>query len=122
MQATSVRRPEWARRAVRVPGHVDLEHRPAVQAAGDAGDWLTAGSCAGADPDDFFPPSWPEDRLVRREREARALAVCETCPVVAACLEHALATGVTHGIWGGRTEVQRARLRRERSGDLASRG
>lgn len=39
----------------------------------------------------------------------KALAVCARCPVRAVCEQHALATGEEYGVWGGRTETERAR-------------
>ncbi|MGH9213060.1 MAG: WhiB family transcriptional regulator [Acidimicrobiales bacterium] len=44
---------------------------------------------------------------------ARAKAVCALCPVWAECLAFGLHEG--HGIWGGLTRSERARLRRLRS-------
>lgn len=42
-------------------------------------------------------------------------AYCTRCPVIADCLEHALATNELEGVWGGRTPRQRRRMRRLRS-------
>ena len=38
-----------------------------------------------------------------------ALEVCARCPVTVECDDHARATGEEYGIWGGRTETERAR-------------
>ncbi|MEW6152604.1 MAG: WhiB family transcriptional regulator [Actinomycetota bacterium] len=43
---------------------------------------------------------------------AAALAVCRQCPVTDMCLALALRNGERHGVWGGTTERERARLRR----------
>lgn len=40
-----------------------------------------------------------------------ALAICNGCAVVEPCLEYALANFERFGIWGGRTEKERRRLR-----------
>ena len=52
----------------------------------------------------------------------RCLAECQFCnPVVRGeCLEYALANGEKFGIWGGLSERERRRLRRQRA--QASRG
>jgi hypothetical protein len=49
-------------------------------------------ACAGADPDTFFP----EDEVTL----ARALALCEVCPLTAMCRDLALARKES-GVWGG---------------------
>ena len=71
--------------------------------------WMTNAACLGCDPDMFFPArgeSW-----IWRD----AIAVCETCPVRVECLEFALDHNEKVGIWGGYTERQRRRMRRERA-------
>ena len=44
--------------------------------------WMAKGNCADRDPKIFFP----SDGI----GVARAKSICSTCPVQAACLEHAL--------------------------------
>ncbi len=41
--------------------------------------------------------------------------VCAACPVADACLEAALRNGEKDGIWGGTSERERRRIRRERN-------
>ena len=63
------------------------------------------GACLGADPELFFPEVG--------ESTQEAKAICATCPVTDPCREH----GLKHerfGIWGGMSERERRRLRRER--------
>lgn len=43
----------------------------------------------------------------------RAQEICASCPVREPCLEFALATNQSLGIWGGTTPNERRRLRRE---------
>jgi WhiB family transcriptional regulator, redox-sensing transcriptional regulator len=38
-------------------------------------------------------------------------AVCATCPVVDACLAHAMKVGEKDGIWGGKSAVERRNMR-----------
>lgn len=77
--------------------------------------WQERAACRDMSLDLFFGPDG-ERPTVRRERERRALEVCARCPVVAECLEHAMALPENHGVWGGTTEHDRAeRRRRERA-------
>lgn len=60
------------------------------------------------------PASTPE--LVGRQtidQMAEAQAVCDSCPVVDGCLEHAVVWS-EFGFWGGTTERQRKAIRRRR--------
>jgi WhiB family redox-sensing transcriptional regulator len=68
--------------------------------------WTGRAACLGCDPDLFYPS--------RGESCVEAKAVCQVCPVRTECLEFALATGETLGIWGGTSERERRRIRRER--------
>lgn len=43
-----------------------------------------------------------------------AKRLCKTCDVRGDCLEYALDNNETHGIWGGLSVNQRAKLRRKR--------
>lgn len=38
-------------------------------------------------------------------------AICHTCPVELACLQHAVRVGEPHGVWGGKSERARRRIR-----------
>jgi len=68
--------------------------------------WRQHAACRGADPDIFYPSS--------DEEAEEAKAICATCPVRQACLEHALANRERDGVWGGATERERRRLIRQR--------
>jgi WhiB family redox-sensing transcriptional regulator len=80
----------------------------------DAADrrWQESANCLGVDPDLFFP-----ERGVSI-KEARS--VCSGCEVRLECLEYALRHGEKFGIWGGMSERERRRIRRQRG--LARRG
>lgn len=69
--------------------------------------WQDYGNCRGADADLFFPERGASTR--------RAKAICDGCPVRGECLDYALAHGEKFGIWGGLSERERRRVRRERS-------
>lgn len=71
--------------------------------------WLRHAACVDADPELFFPvgESGPAAEQARRAKE-----VCHRCPVERECLEWALETGRTSGVWGGTDEEERRRMRR----------
>jgi WhiB family redox-sensing transcriptional regulator len=64
---------------------------------------------------DVFFATDGEQRPQREIREAKAKAVCESCPVRTRCLDYALRNSIKHGIWGGLDEEQRVRERRRRA-------
>ena len=64
-------------------------------------------NCLGVDPDLFFPERGASTR--------EAKEVCRGCVVREDCLEYALANGEKFGIWGGLSERERRRLRRQRA-------
>jgi WhiB family redox-sensing transcriptional regulator len=43
-----------------------------------------------------------------------ALKICATCPVCRECLDYALEHHIDHGVWGGSSERERARILRLR--------
>lgn len=69
--------------------------------------WQEQANCLGVDPDLFFPERGASTR--------EAKAVCGSCEVRADCLEYALDHAEKFGIWGGLSERERRRLRRERA-------
>lgn len=77
-------------------------------------DWRSRAVCGGARAWLFFGPEG-ETPVERVRREARAKAVCASCPVRAECLDFALAQHVRRGIWGGLNERERFRERLRRA-------
>lgn len=69
-------------------------------------DWQLEGACRGAETSLFFHPEG-ERGPARRNRDAAAVAICESCPVLAQCRAHALAVREPYGVWGGMTEDER---------------
>lgn len=69
-------------------------------------EWRDNALCQQVDPDLFFPE--------KSEQGNEAKAVCALCPSVADCLEFALQTGQTAGIWGGKGERERRKIRAQR--------
>lgn len=72
-------------------------------------EWQYRGACRGADPETFFSPE-AERGPRRRARETAAKSFCASCPVVAECLEHALAVREPYGVWGGLNATERGHL------------
>ena len=69
--------------------------------------WQLYANCLGVDPDLFFPE--------RGASTKEAKSVCKGCVVREDCLEYALANGEKFGIWGGLSERERRRIRRQRA-------
>jgi WhiB family redox-sensing transcriptional regulator len=69
--------------------------------------WKDASNCLGVDPDLFFPERGASTR--------EAKEVCRGCEVREDCLEYALQNGEKFGIWGGMSERERRRIRRQRA-------
>ncbi len=72
-----------------------------------AENWQDFANCLGVDPDLFFPERGASTR--------EAKEVCRGCVVREDCLEYALANGEKFGIWGGMSERERRRIRRQRA-------
>ena len=68
-------------------------------------DWRAAGLCSRTNPDLWFSPGAVEHKEAKR--------ICRDCPVRQQCLQYAMETPVDHGIWGGMTERERRRYRRQ---------
>jgi WhiB family transcriptional regulator, redox-sensing transcriptional regulator len=75
--------------------------------------WQDRAACT--DMDMLFFGRDGEPRPEREIREAKARAVCASCPVRAQCLDYALRNSIKHGIWGGLDGEERARERRRRA-------
>jgi WhiB family redox-sensing transcriptional regulator len=84
-------------------------------------EWQFEGACNEADPETFFSPQ-SERGSKRRQREAAAKAFCARCPVVDACLQHALEVRESHGVWGGLNADERRALLGEQPGVTAGTG
>ncbi|MEZ5342717.1 MAG: WhiB family transcriptional regulator [Acidimicrobiales bacterium] len=69
--------------------------------------WQASSNCLGVDPDLFFPERGASTR--------EAKEVCRGCVVRIDCLEFALSNGEKFGIWGGMSERERRRIRRQRA-------
>ena len=74
-------------------------------------EWQYLSACRGADPETFFSPEH-ERGPRRRKREAAAKNLCARCPVLDACLAHALDVREPYGVWGGLNATEREHLLR----------
>lgn len=70
--------------------------------------WMVDAACANTDPDLWFPQ---HGDLPTAER---AKSICRDCPVRAQCLEFALRTGQTAGIYAGYSAKSLQALRRKK--------
>ena len=86
-----------------------IDHLPGPKA--DLWDWQLHGSCRGQDSATFFHPEGERGRA-RSLREARAKAICRSCPVLMQCRSHALKVGEPYGVWGGLSESERNEILR----------
>ena len=84
-----------------------MSHGPVSTAL--AADWKARAACAGYANTYFFPANDAPNFVT-----SRAKAICAECPVSTECLEYALNVGETHGIWGGKNELERRRMMRAR--------
>ena len=77
-------------------------------------EWRADARCRSEDASYFFAPAHFERKPEKDARESVARRLCGACVVQDACLEYALTVGETHGIWGGKNELERRRLMRAR--------
>lgn len=80
----------------------------------DDEDWLAYANCTGVDPKLFFPERGDSRTL------QTAKTVCAGCIVREECLEYALANNEKFGLWGGKSDRERRRMRKERRDGGAS--
>ena len=67
--------------------------------------WQERALCAQTDPEAFFPEKGGSTRDAKK--------ICMSCEVRAECLEYALAHDERFGIWGGLSERERRRLKKQ---------
>lgn len=67
--------------------------------------WQADALCAQTDPEAFFPEKGGSTR--------DAKMICQACEVRAQCLEYALERDERFGIWGGYSERERRKMRRQ---------
>ncbi|CAM4304853.1 Transcriptional regulator WhiB2 [Corynebacterium hadale] len=68
-------------------------------------EWQDQALCAQTDPDAFFPDKGGSTREAKR--------ICKACAVRDECLEYALEHDERFGIWGGLSDRERRRLKKQ---------
>jgi len=86
-------------------GTLRLYGEPPESPDGAALAWMGRALCAEVGGDFWFPEKGGSTREAKQ--------VCRTCEVRAQCLDYALEHGILCGIWGGTSELERRRLRRQ---------
>ena len=76
----------------------------------DVEEWRDRAACRDTDPDLFFPIGSTGPAV---EQIDAAKAVCQLCEAQPLCLEFALATNQESGVWGGTSEDERRKLRKQ---------
>lgn len=74
--------------------------------------WMEKGRCRGMDPAIFYPDEEQKNWAVR---VAEAQKICAECPVIDECLEWALTRNEGDGVWGGASERERRKIKRQRA-------
>lgn len=77
----------------------------AMFAEDDEESWQERALCSQTDPEAFFPEKGGSTREAKK--------ICTGCEVKVECLEYALANDERFGIWGGLSERERRRIKRE---------
>jgi len=78
--------------------------------AWDDADWRSNAACRDTEPELFFPVGTTGMATDQIESAKR---VCMSCDAQKNCLEFALATNQESGVWGGTTEDERRKLRKQ---------
>lgn len=68
--------------------------------------WQDDALCAQTDPEAFLPKKGGSTKAAKK--------VCALCLVRSECLEYALKNSESFGVWGGLSERERRKLRKER--------
>lgn len=79
----------------------------------DEWEWQYQGACKSMDTEMFFL----DDRMrgsEKTKRERKAVEICNRCPVIQQCLNHALKVPEIYGVWGGTTADQRISILRRK--------
>lgn len=75
-------------------------------------DWQERGLCAQTDPEIFYPEKGGSTREAKK--------ICQGCEIREKCLEYAMQNDERYGIWGGLSERERRKLKKDREAAAAS--
>jgi WhiB family transcriptional regulator, redox-sensing transcriptional regulator len=88
-----------------------MHHSRMKEALAPEAEWRESAACLTYPAILFFGMDENEGSAERHSREEEAKSICLHCIVRAECLDYALTTRESYGIWGGLTELERkARL------------
>lgn len=87
-----------------------MERIPETRVEISRENWQAFAACRDTDPELFFPVGTTGPAI---EQTENAKAICNQCEAKQACLEFALTTNQETGIWGGTSEEERHRIRRQ---------
>jgi WhiB family transcriptional regulator, redox-sensing transcriptional regulator len=79
---------------------------------GRAEPWRDQGLCAQVDPELWFPEKGGTPEPAKR--------ICAACPVLTECREYALVNVELYGVWGGLSDKERRRMRRQKTAAAVS--
>lgn len=99
------RRIRRRRRPARAVPHLPWDGGPDMMPDIHVPEWQHRTACTPDEIDLFYPDSESSPAAYAQARE-----ICGMCPVRAECLEWAMDLGDDHGMWGGLTARERARL------------
>jgi WhiB family redox-sensing transcriptional regulator len=75
--------------------------------------WMSTAACRGKPAHWWFPELADSYRVtIPAKTYVNARSVCRKCPVQERCLRHAIETPELSGMWGGKTERERLKIRR----------
>jgi WhiB family transcriptional regulator, redox-sensing transcriptional regulator len=99
----------WSGAEVGIAGDFNAEDFTAADIGSDfypgSPEWQERALCAQTDPEAFFPEKGGSTREAKK--------ICLSCDVRDRCLEYALQHDERFGIWGGLSERERRRLKRQ---------
>jgi WhiB family transcriptional regulator, redox-sensing transcriptional regulator len=85
------------------------ENSKALRPIASSWEWQFSAACKDLPSETFFHPDG-ERGPSRKNRIKNAKTICASCPVIKECLDHALNVQEPFGIWGGKSEEERAEL------------
>jgi WhiB family redox-sensing transcriptional regulator len=78
-----------------------------VEEQSNSRSWWKRANCLGSDPELFHPT---KAGVASQAQVRAAKMICHRCEVREECLAYALEHREPHGIWGGKTVVERAKM------------
>lgn len=75
-------------------------------------DWMERGNCARTNDRRFFSDS---GSTAQADQNAVRKEFCNSCPVKTECLNYAIDNRIDNGVWGGASERERRRIRKNRA-------